>query len=264
LKRVLKLVISAAFLVVTDAAARLRGGRRDQCVVLYYHAIDGGQRAAFARQVDEIERRCFPVAPDAAALTRRGVRTAAVTFDDGFRSVVEHALPVLSAAGVPCAVFVPSGNLGRAPQWHMEPGVPDSADTVIGEGELRRLPSELVTVGSHSVSHPHLRQLDDATTRDELVESRRALESITGQPIELFSFPYGEHSHELVERCREVGYRRVFTTEPIPFRDGDDPFVMGRVAVAPDDWTWEFRLKLLGAYRWMPVASVIKRWLLPS
>jgi hypothetical protein len=107
------------------------------------------------------------------------------------------------------------------------------------------------------VSHANLERVEDPTR--ELVESRSTLQALTGQQVELFSFPYGAHHRQLVERCREAGYRRVFTTQPVPVRYGDDPFVIGRVPVGPDDWWWEFRLKLCGAYRWMPAASAVKR-----
>jgi hypothetical protein len=36
-------------------------------------------------------------------------------------------------------------------------------------------------------------------------------------------------------------------------------FVLGRISVEPTDWALEFRLKLLGAYRWLPQAIALKR-----
>jgi hypothetical protein len=66
----------------------------------------------------------------------------------------------------------------------------------------------------------------------------------------LFSFPHGAHSAALVDQARQVGYRRVFTIEPLPVDANRDPFTVGRVAADPDDWPVEFRLKIAGAYRW--------------
>jgi hypothetical protein len=39
-------------------------------------------------------------------------------------------------------------------------------------------------------------------------------------------------------------------------------FVTGRVGVSPTDWPMEFRLKLAGAYRWLPYAFAWKRRIL--
>jgi hypothetical protein len=41
-----------------------------------------------------------------------------------------------------------------------------------------------------------------------------------------------------------------------------DEFVTGRIDVQPTDWQIEFRLKVLGAYRWLPHAFAVKRALL--
>ncbi len=39
---------------------------------------------------------------------------------------------------------------------------------------------------------------------------------------------------------------------------------MGRVRVDPTDWPLEFHLKLMGAYRWLPMAIALKRRLLAT
>ena len=39
-------------------------------------------------------------------------------------------------------------------------------------------------------------------------------------------------------------------------------FVTGRIAVNPTDWELEFRLKILGAYQWLPRVIAYKRKLL--
>ena len=257
--RVIKLVISAAFYVV--AVGLLRRGSQGQCVVLYYHAVRGSQQAAFARQIKQIRKYCDVVSPAAARLARPGTRSAAVTFDDGFRSFVDHALPVLQALRIPTGMFVPSGNLGRRPAWEMVDGALDSHEIVMSEDDLRALPA-LVTVGSHSVHHQDLSCLDTRSIDYELTDSRTNLQSITGRPVTLLALPYGDYNEEVIARCRDAGYERVFTSAPIPVREGEDPYVVGRVAVTPDDWAWEFRLKMLGAYRWVPRASAVKQWLM--
>jgi peptidoglycan/xylan/chitin deacetylase (PgdA/CDA1 family) len=258
--RVLKLVISAVFYAANLGLLR-RNRSQGQCVVLYYHSVRASQQAAFAHQIKQIMKYCEVVSPASARLVRPGRRCAVITFDDAFRSVADHALPVLQALCIPAGVFVPSGNLGRKPAWEMEVGAADSHELVMSEDDLRAL-TTLVTVGSHGVHHRDLLSLDGRSIDDELSNSRTALESITGGPVTLFAMPYGGHNDDVIARCRKAGYERVFTSSSIPVREGEDPFVVGRVAVTPDDWKWEFRLKLLGAYQWVPAASVVKQWLM--
>ena len=124
--------------------------------------------------------------------------------------------------------------------------------------QLKALPTDLIQFGSHTRTHPVLTKLDEGKARDELINSRRELEAMLGRVIKAFSFPYGAYNERLIQLCREAGYDRVFTTDPVfAFRQMDD-FVVGRVAAEPTDGGLEFRLKVAGAYRWVKAASTLK------
>ena len=109
------------------------------------------------------------------------------------------------------------------------------------------------------MTHPALPALNENDAKRELSESRAKLEKMLDREIRLFSFPYGAFNAKLIEWCREAGYERVFTIAPtLAFLDPRE-FVTGRMSVEPTDWPLEFRLKLMGAYRWLPVAFSLKR-----
>jgi hypothetical protein len=40
-------------------------------------------------------------------------------------------------------------------------------------------------------------------------------------------------------------------------------YVTGRVVADPTDWDCEFRLKVLGAYRWLPIIYRVKQKVFP-
>src|SRR4051794_2302534 len=84
-----------------------------------------------------------------------------VTFDDGNRSDVEHALPALLRNSVQASFFVVAGRLGG-------PGSLSVADV----RELRRAG---MTIGTHGMRHRPWRSLDDAALREELVDARGPL-----------------------------------------------------------------------------------------
>jgi peptidoglycan/xylan/chitin deacetylase (PgdA/CDA1 family) len=228
-----------------------RGADRRTGVVLYYHELQAHQRARFARQMDELVKRTRPFAAGSPEGMATGTCNAAVTFDDGFESVVENAVPELAKRSIPFTVFVPSGCLGERPSWVRDPAHPAWHERVVSPASLRalsRLP--LATVGSHSITHRNLRRLDAAEAERELARSKADLQAAAGISIDLFSFPHGAHDPSLIEQARRAGYRRVFTIEPECVRAEPDSFTIGRVAAAPGDWLLEFRLKLAGAYRW--------------
>jgi hypothetical protein len=57
----------------------------------------------------------------------------------------------------------------------------------------------------------------------------------------------------------QAGYRQAFSILPELSYFNSEKFVKGRIKVYASDWRLEYRLKLLGAYRWMPKAFLIKR-----
>ena len=98
--------------------------------------------------------------------------------------------------------------------------------------------------------------------KQELTGSRIKLKEILNRDVNLLSFPYGAFNDSVVDGCREAGYERVFTALPVFAFSEPREFVTGRVGTAPTDWPIEFRLKLAGAFRWLPYAYSLKRRIL--
>ena len=255
LKRVVKLFISCIFFVLNDLSAMLLRmvGRKfgGQCVILYYHSITNQQREAFARQMD---RFCSLVTPISGinflASHAKGIY-GMITFDDGYESTVNNALPQLRARDLPCTIFIPTGSLGTRPQWVRDSSNPFYSERVIDRGQIAQLSSEkLVSIGSHGVSHTNSCRLSDEEFRCEVVESKKVLEEITNNPVTSFSFPHGKYTSRHLDILQAAGYVRAFSIDPSVERPGSEKFLLGRVSVNPDDWRIEFFLKILGAYRW--------------
>ena len=268
LKRSVKLSISMLVLTgryVGDVFRRILGKNvPGQAVVLYYHSIRPEQRSRFAAQMDQLLKFAEPVEADFRGHIPAGVRLAAVTFDDGFASFQETALPELKKRGIPSTLFVVAQRLGCYPDW---PGyVPDPTfkEAILTEEQLCRLPPNLVTIGSHTLTHATLTALAEQEARHELVESREELEKTLGRKITLFSFPHGAFHEKLVDWCRESSYERVYTILPVPAFSVPDEYVVGRVWTDPTDWPIEFKLKLIGAYFWLPLAFSLKRRMLST
>jgi peptidoglycan/xylan/chitin deacetylase (PgdA/CDA1 family) len=252
-------VVSIGDRVHTQALRLLARKPKGVFVVLYYHAIPAATGGSFGRQMDALLRIATPVRADCEGPLDRGRRYAAVTFDDGFVSVVENALPQLRSRHIPCTIFVPTGSLGAGASW-LRPGHADAGEMVASPELIQALAAEeLVTIGSHSITHPNFRRIDDGTARVELEQSKRELERIAKMEISSFSFPHGACGPRSVELARQAGYRRVFTIDPTLASVSGDQFVCGRVKVDPGDWAVEFRLKASGAYRWLSGASALKQ-----
>jgi len=260
--RLLALAASLICWTVLWLVARLRtllGRPRPRCVALYYHAVRADERERFAWQMEELLRLARPLAADATELPDGGDGLyAMVTFDDGFRCVAENAVPELVRRGIPAALFVPAGCLGGTPPWLIDGGHPDAGERLLDVDDLRLLP-RAIRVGSHSLDHVRLSSLHEDEIRRQLIESRARLEHITGRPVELLSAPHGDYNVRVLDLAREAGYSRVFTVSPELACLDEGRLCYGRFLTSPRDWRIEFRLKLRGAYCWLPAGSVLKR-----
>ena len=221
--------------------------------------IPAAELPRFAWQMEWLARKTTPVALGFRGPFEPRARYSAVTVDDAFRSMIERGVPEMLARGIPFAIFVTTGYLGLTPGWLEDPGHGAATDAVATAEALRAIPPEAVTFGSHTVSHPHLPRLSPDDAAREIRASKSALESLLGTRIDYFSFPFGDHSEKDVSLCREAGYRQVLTSVFEPAFAPADAYVKGRTCVNPSDWRIEFKLKLLGCYAWMPLASALKK-----
>ncbi len=258
LSRVIKLLLSSSVYALDEfrrLLIKITGQKPNgSCVVLYYHSVPADQRALFGTQLDTIQRLARVVDVTCNVQLEAGVRQIGITFDDAFENFVTEALPELLQRKFPATMFVIADALGKAF------GPAASPEKVMSVAQLLALPADFVSIGSHTQTHPYMPELDDANALRELRDSKLSLERIMGREIATFSFPFGGFTQRLIELAREAGYQRVFTTVPeFAFAPGATEFAVGRVRVDPTDWPSEFRLKIAGAYRWLPLAIAAKR-----
>lgn len=255
-KRLIKLTASLvvrACDIVHDAFYRFIGRPfPPRCIVLYYHSIPANDRQRFARQMDELLKVAEPISTTSPSPFQPGKRYVGVTFDDGFVSVKDNAAPELAKRRIPWTMFVPSGCLGKKPEWLRQAHPAAQNDRVMTPDELRSLAKDpLVTIGSHTVRHANLLEIGPERAQEELCRSKADLEQVLGTTVDQFSYPFGARNAALDQEAGKAGYRLLFSSDPSPAFQIKNQFVCGRFSVDPDMPLLEFRVKVLGAYRWL-------------
>ena len=96
--------------------------------------------------------------------------------------------------------------------------------------ELRALDPRIITVGSHTLTHPILPSLGEAELEYEIGGSRRALEEKLGRPVELFAYPNGDADAATVASVRRH-YAAAVTVEEGWVPRGADPHLLPRINV---------------------------------
>jgi peptidoglycan/xylan/chitin deacetylase (PgdA/CDA1 family) len=208
--------------------------RRD-VLVLCYHGVAPGSRhgevdpVAFRAQLGHLEDRGYRwvTFTDAVRGNDAG-RVAAVTFDDGIASAVEFGLPVLRDVGAPGTMFPRLDLLG----------VPGR----LGAEDLAGLADQGWEIGSHTLTHPVLTEVEDETLGVELAESRREIERLTGRACTSVAYPTGRADWRVAAAAAAAGYTAGAALEGAV--DGPTgPLAFPRVGIRGDDSLRVFRVK---------------------
>ena len=140
-----------------------------------------------------------------------------ISYDEGCRALLEHAVPVHREFGVPGHVAFVAAQVGSA---RNVPGSSYDGMMILSAGDMRALSREGWGVSCHGMTHVHI---DERNVDVELYESRRQLEASLGQPVTMFCLP-GNNDHFPIVREHAVraGYRAVLTIyDDINRRHGD-------------------------------------------
>jgi peptidoglycan/xylan/chitin deacetylase (PgdA/CDA1 family) len=167
-------------------------------------------------------------------------RTAVLTFDDGWRSSLTVAAPLLERLGLRATFFLCPGLFGTRIAV-----VGGDAGLLLSADEARELHEAGMELGSHTLSHPDLRLLGDDEVRAELTESKEAIEDLTGERCRLFAYPHGLHDARVEAAVARAGYELAFAWAPGPWRATAAP----RLPAPPRHGAGRLALKLLGVRR---------------
>jgi peptidoglycan/xylan/chitin deacetylase (PgdA/CDA1 family) len=191
--------------------------------VLCYHKVErrhelGVTRISprrFAKQIERLARAGWKtLGLDEVIACARDDRIPApnelaITFDDGYRGLREHAFPVLEAHGFRATCFVITDYAGKLNRWDVAYGGRRFAH--LAWRDLRAWQGRGIEFASHTATHPRLTRLSDADVFTELDRSRRAMAEALDVVAPAVSYPFGAAGEREERIAREVGYDAGFS-----------------------------------------------------
>lgn len=218
------------------------GGRR----VLMYHAIGSAVpedvQGRYSLSPDSFERQMARLADSGPLVVpvHEGREGVAITFDDGYRDNLTHALPVLERHSFPFTIFIAAG--------FVRSGNP----LYLSSAEVKLLAAHpLVSIGAHGDSHSRLTELSDADLAAELTGAKSWLENITGKPVTSLSYPHGAVDARVRAAAAAAGFALACTSEFGANEAGRDSLALRRLDIWSTDDETKFQAKLAGDWDWM-------------
>lgn len=163
-----------------------------------------------------------------------------ITVDDGWLCASTEIEPVLKRFSFPWSLYV-------------YPKIVGQGSHALTWANIAALQKAGVDIEGHTMSHAHLMHkshpdLDDgqydAFLRTELDESKRVIESHTGQPVRFLAYPYGDYDDAVVAGAKRAGYEGGLLSWFGPNNRSTDPLKLRRFAMVSDTSLEQLRTAL--------------------
>lgn len=122
-----------------------------------------------------------------------------LSFDDGNTTDTGIVLPELQKRNLKATFFIVAGRI-------------DSGG-YLSRNDICSLVSAGMTIGAHGMRHIRWRALTDQSMHEEFFEAKRALEEVTGAPVNQVACPHGEYDRKTLAGLRHAGFSRIYTSD---------------------------------------------------
>lgn len=144
-----------------------------------------------------------------------------ITFDDGYKSVLTYAAPVLKHFGYPFELFLVKDFYDKAQQGD---------EFFLNEGDLKSLMKIGGRLQYHTKSHPHLEEISDLKKLEEEIVAPEYMKNLDKNGFEWFAYPYCTYNDRVIEVVKKY-YKGARSGK---WLDGGTIYTLGSVFVRDD------------------------------
>lgn len=196
-KALIAIIVASCLLFKTHAAT----------VLIYHHVSDQTPKSTsvtteqFQQHLELIKELKLTVVPLTTITNAIKNNTpvdnnwVAITFDDGYHSVYDNALPLLQQYNFPFTVFVNPKMVGPSKLY-------------LDWDQLAELSKHQGLIANHTMAHENLVQ--DGLTDEQMIENIQQAEQMIleklNQSHKLLAYPYGEYDDKIKKDLHKLGY----------------------------------------------------------
>ena len=173
-------------------------------------------------------------------------KVVGITFDDGYRNNLEHALPILCKQGFTATCYAVSDPQQRFNSWDAGNGVPQKR--LLNSFEMREWVDAGMEFGAHTRHHADLTAITPIQALEEIAGSKQELQDSTGSEVRHFCYPYGRYDPAHIQMVQQAGYITATTTNRGRAMPGDELLELRRVLIAHSNHLLLFWAKTMSDY----------------
>lgn len=153
-----------------------------------------------------------------------------LTFDDGWEDDYSTAFPILKKHNYTATFFVYT-----SPLDHKQ---------FLSWSQLAEMVKAGMEIGSHTLTHPHLKDLSTEEAKKEIQDSKATLEKRLGIPITTFAYPFGDYTSAIVDQVKQAGYETAVSISGGYNQSSNQLFLLHRIRVSYKDTLPDFASRL--------------------
>ena len=153
-----------------------------------------------------------------------------ITFDDGYTNNYTHAFPILKEFDFTAIIFITTNHIGKINNWpNQHPSIP-SVPMLTWE-EMKEMAKYGIEFGAHTQTHPRLTEVDIKAAQEEIVSSKKEIETNLGQPVDYFSYPFGSFDDQVKGIVAQY-FRGAISNIPEKVNHNSDIYALERINAA--------------------------------
>ena len=227
----------------------------NELIVIYYHDIvnsgDGYsyqrvEKNIFNEQMSYLQKNGYTSLLFEDLQKPLPEKAILITFDDGFRTVYENAMPIMRKFGMKGNIFLPAQYVEEENShfmtWNMLKGLYDAGD---------------FSVAGHTYSHVDIRNLSEKEMEFEIEKSNQLLKERLNIQTESFCMPYGKYDKRSMKSLRKHSqYKYIFASfYGIAKQNRLTKELIPRIGISNDDSLNVFEQKLRGKLNWKGIVQ---------
>jgi len=221
--------------------------------ILMYHSINDDNnplsvsKLNFEKQMFFLSKNKFDTIKFEDLDYNIGKKKIIITFDDGYKNLIDNALPILKKYNFTAVCFFVSNHIGQYNFWD-ENKKNFSKLNLMNLDDIKYWLNNKMLIGSHTSDHFNLKKINLDEKLNQISQPKLFFKKNFQIEIDYFSYPFGQYDNDSLNIVKKY-YKYAVTTKRSRYKENKfNTFELPRVSVNKNDGMFKFFLKIKTIY----------------